>query len=346
LKATLATTAFSSVPFLFETSSPRKTLPTIPGVDDLAGGRFTHRMRDLYSNQTTQNELGYAQGAKSLAGITAIGIPHLRLLRSSRDPVESGFPSDLRDFPQRPHLALVSGWRQSHLPMVPAPHHPGNHLRRIAVTTEMFMPSKRQAVAQVIRLKNLKSGSRKITLGFDLRTAVSKKPGPTNSPREADNQIEFDSPRGCLIFEARHSQAVSVQGLDLKPTRVSGGRMLIIDLSLGPGEMKEFHYVNAIDQDRPTALAAYDSLQSNFSKIARDREQSFNSLITSARQFACYRFRSERASEESALPGQELQRICERGCPRDLSARPATWSFRNESTCHRLRRDPCNARRH
>ena len=256
----------------------------IPGVDDLAGGRFTHHMRDLYSNQTTQNELGYAQGAKSVAGITAIGIPPFGCCGVPETPWSPGFLLTCDIFLNgRTLLSYPDGDKVSYQWF---PHHILRETSSdgLLFTTEMFMPSKQQAVAQVIRVKNLKSASRKITLGFDLRAAVAKKPGPwfTNSPGEADNQIEFDSARGCLIFEARHSQAVSVQGLDPKPARVREGRMLIIDLSLGPGEMRELHYVNAIDQDRRTALAAYDSLQSNFSRIARDHEQSFNNLSKSA----------------------------------------------------------------
>jgi hypothetical protein len=73
LKASLATTALSAVPFHAEIGKPRVSMPPVPTVSDLAGGRFTHRMRDLYSNQTTHNELGYVQTTKSVSGITVTG---------------------------------------------------------------------------------------------------------------------------------------------------------------------------------------------------------------------------------------------------------------------------------
>ncbi|MFZ1973766.1 MAG: hypothetical protein WAU89_13030 [Candidatus Acidiferrales bacterium] len=151
-------------------------------------------------------------------------------------------------------------------------------------TTETFMPAKQRAVAQAIRIENLSGGSRKITLGFDMRAAVAKKTTQwiTNSPGEADNQIHWEATRGCLVFEAQHSPAISVQGIFPKATRVEAGRMIVVEVTLGPRETKEFHYVNAVDGDRQMALGTYDALQANFSEVSRENENAFNSLLSSA----------------------------------------------------------------
>jgi hypothetical protein len=284
LKATLATTALSAVPVRFETAKGRKSLPAIPTVADLAGDRFTHRMRDLYSNQTAQNELGYAQAAKSVAGITAIGIPPFGCCGVPDTPWSPGFLLTCEIFLNGRVLIAYPDGDQVTFQWFPHRIVRETSADGLLFTTEMFMPTKRPAVAQIIRVRNLTSASRKITLGYDMRAGVAKKPGPwfTNSPGEADNQIEYTTNRGCLVFEARHSQAVSVQGISPKPDRVADARMLIFELTLGPAETKELHYVNAIDQDRQSALATYDALQSNLLEVARDNEQSFNSLIRSA----------------------------------------------------------------
>ena len=241
-------------------------------------------MRDLYSNQTAQNELGYAQAAKSVAGITAIGIPPFGCCGVPETPWSPGFLLTCEIFLNgRILIAYPDGDKVTYQWF---PHRVVRETSAdgLQFTTEMFMPAKRRAVAQIIQIKNLKTASRKITLGFDLRAAVAKKPGPwfTNSPGEADNQIEFCADRGYMAFEARHSQAVSVQGISPKPDHAAEARMLIFELTLGPGETKELHYVNAIDQDRQSALATYDALQSNLREVARDHELSFNSLIRSA----------------------------------------------------------------
>src|SRR5207249_3645844 len=97
-----------------------------------------------------------------------------------------------------------------------------------------------------------------------------------------DNLIEWNAERGCLVFEARHTQAVSVQGITPKAARADSGRMLVIQLALGPGETKEIQYANAVEGDRQTAVVAYDDLQANFSQIAVEHERAFNGLIRSA----------------------------------------------------------------
>jgi len=284
LRTTLATTALSALPLRFPSSRQRKSLPAIPSADDLAGGRFTHRMRDLYSNQTTQNELGYAQAAKSVAGITAIGIPPFGCCGVPETPWSPGFLLTCELFLNGRILLSYPEGDQVTYQWFPHRIVRETSADGLRFTTEMFMPSQQRAVAQVIRVKNLRTSSRRARLGFDMRAGVARKPGPwfTNSPGEADNQIQFDEQRGCLVFEARHSQATSVQGLDPKPAQANEGRMLVIELSLGPGETREFHYLHTIDQDRPSALAAYDSLQSDFSRLARAQENSFNHLIRSA----------------------------------------------------------------
>jgi len=198
LKATLATTALSAVPVRFEGVQLRKGLPPIPTVADLAGDRFTHRMRDLYSNQTAQNELGYAQAAKSVAGITAIGIPPFGCCGVPDTPWSPGFLLTCEIFLNGRILISYPDGDQVTFQWFPHRIVRETSAEGLLFTTEMFMPAKRRAVAQIIRVKNLRTATRKITLGFDMRAGVAKKPGPwfTNSPGEADNQIEFNAEFG------------------------------------------------------------------------------------------------------------------------------------------------------
>jgi hypothetical protein len=151
-------------------------------------------------------------------------------------------------------------------------------------TTETFMPSRQRAVAQIIRVQNLSSSSRTIALGFDMRAAVSKKTTVwiVNSPGEADNSIHWDSERGALIFQAQHSAAVSVQGLSPGPSRVEHDRMIVTDVTLGPGQSKEFHYVDVVEGTPEAALATYDKIQSNFDQAVHQNEVDFNSLLRAA----------------------------------------------------------------
>ncbi len=58
--------------------------------------------------------------------------------------------------------------------------------------------------------------------------------------------------------------------------------MIVSDVTLGPGETKEFHYVNAVDGTPEAALAAYDRIQSGFDQAMHQNEVDFNSLLRAA----------------------------------------------------------------
>jgi len=284
LKSSLAATA---LPRIAAASLPvaRKHLPQIPTVNDLAGDLLTHTWRDLYNSPTTQNEYGYVQATKSVSGLTALSLPPFACCGVPDMPWSPGFLLTCELFLNgKLLLAYPPGGDTIAYRWYPHRFVRESEVDGLKFTTETFMPAKRRAAAQSIRVRNLGSMSRKITLGFDMRAAVAQKTTQwmVNSPGEADNAIHWDSSRGALIFEAQHSRAVSVQGISPKPKRVDSGRMLVLDLELGPGETQELHYINVVDADSKDALADYDELQSGFAQFSRENESAFNSLIRSA----------------------------------------------------------------
>jgi hypothetical protein len=285
LKAGVAATALGGIPRVADLPEKRGHLEAIPTLNDLAADRLVHRFRDLYSSPTTQNEFGYVQAAKSVSGLTALSLPPFACCGVPDTPWSPGFLLTCELFLNGKILLSDSpGGGELHYQW-----HPHRIVREaqadeLEFTTETFMPSKRRAVAQSIRIRNVGSVARNITLGFDLRAAVTKKTTSwlATSPGEADNTIDWDASRGCLIFEAQHSPAVSVQGIRPKPSRLEAKRRLIVRMALGPGETKELHYVNAVEGDRETAQATYDDLQARFADVEAENERAFNSLIQSA----------------------------------------------------------------
>jgi len=272
------------VPLYAAKTGAKKPLPAVPRVSDLAGAPLAHRYRDLYSTPTTQNEYGYVQAAKSVSGITAVSLPPFGCCGVPETAWSPGFLLSCELFLNgRILLSYPNGDQLSYR------WHPHRIERETRVdglrfATETFMPAKRRAVAQSIRVTNLGNALRTLTLGFDMRAAVAKKTTPwfTYSPGEADNRVDWDSGRGCLVFTAQHSEAVSVQGITPKANRVDGGRMLIFEMTLGAGQTKELHYVNTVDSEAPMALQDYDDLQANFVQAVKENEQAFNGLFKSA----------------------------------------------------------------
>jgi TAT (twin-arginine translocation) pathway signal sequence len=285
LQASLATAALPAVPSSISGRAVRTHLPSIPTVNDLAADRLVHTWRDLYNLPTTQNELGCVQATKSVSGLTALSVPPFACCGVPDTPWSPGFLITCELFLNGKILLAYSPGGDT-LAYQWYPHRFVRETRAdgLQFTTETFMPAKHRAAAQLIRVRNLGTSARNMTLGFDMRAGVANKTTAwfINSPGEADNAIHWDSGRGTLMFTAQHSPAVSVQGIGPKANRIEHGRMLSFDVTLGPGETREFRYVNVVEGNEKDALAAYDDLQSRFNEVERENESTFNSLLKSA----------------------------------------------------------------
>jgi hypothetical protein len=147
------------------------------------------------------------------------------------------------------------------------------------------MPSQQPAVCASIAVRNETGEPRRVRIGFDLRAGVTAKrdqPMRVGTVAEHDNRLTTDPARGCIVFEARHTRAFSVQGVAPRPDRIEHGRMLVYEFSLAPGETKTFHHANVIGDDGEAAVKLYDQLQARFEQLATENEERFTSLIRSA----------------------------------------------------------------
>src|SRR6266446_5441204 len=196
LKASMAATALSAVPPTVA-AKPDGPLARIPTLTDLAGARLSHRMRDLYSNLTTQNELGYVQATKSVSGITALSLPPFGCCGVPDTPWSPGFLLSCELFLNGRILLAYPGGDEIAYRWFPHRVMRETKVEGLKFTTEMFMPAQQRAVAQSIRVTNLGKARRRVTLGFDMRAAVTKKTTSwfVNSPGEADNSIHWDAGR-------------------------------------------------------------------------------------------------------------------------------------------------------
>jgi hypothetical protein len=268
-----------------EIQSRRRNLPSPPGLSDLASDRLAYQFRDLFNCPAAMNEYGYGQVGKSVAAITAISFPPYaccgppemewspgyvltcELFLDGRFVAISAAPDGTVEYQWFPHCVVRN-----------------QTVDNLRFTTRMFLPAKQRAVLQSIRVQNLSGSSRRFTLSFDLRGSVAKKTNPwfANSPGEADNHISFDQSRGCLIFEAQHSQAAAVQGFHRPPDRIEQKRMLVFDLQLGPNESHQLNFAVALAEDSRRSLEIYERLQANYTDIEKQSEASFQSLLQAA----------------------------------------------------------------
>lgn len=283
LKGTAASAAYGALLPATLHAAAQPQLPPLPGLTDLASDRITHRFRDLYSTPATQNEWGYVKAAKSATAITAVSFPPYACCGIPEMAWSPGYLTTCELYVDG-SLLVVSPESESSYTWYPHCIVREARASGLAFTTRTFMPSRQRCVAQSIVVKNMDSGSRTFTLGFDLRAAVTCKTEPwfANSPGEADNRIETDAARGRVVFEAQHTQAVSVQGFTPIPHYAREQRMLVFEFTLAAGESRELHYVNAIAANRAEAVALYEHAQDGFAALVRQNEETFASLVRAA----------------------------------------------------------------
>lgn len=261
-------------------------LPSVPKPADLASDRLVHHFRDYFNPPAAQNESGYLQATKSVSGITVIsfppfcccGIPEMPFSPGNLTTCETFLNGQILTSYPAPAGEVAFTWYPHHIVRETVVH-------GIRFTTQTFLPSRQRAAAELIVAKNGSQERRKISLGFDLRAGVTvkrEKPWFVNSSAEADNKLTPSDSHGCVIFEAQHSRAVSVQGVSPRPARIEHRRMLVHELSLNPGEARTFHYVNVIGEDKDATLAAYDRLQATFEHLLDENEQRVTGILRSA----------------------------------------------------------------
>ncbi|HXX02496.1 MAG TPA: hypothetical protein VEJ00_14870 [Candidatus Acidoferrales bacterium] len=264
---------------------PKGALSSPPSLADLASDRLTYRLRDLFNCPVAMNELGYAQTGKSVSAITAISFPPYACCGVPETTWSPGFLLTCEVFLNGRYLAIAAS-PDGNVEYQWFPHCVvrTQTAERLRFTTRMFLPSKRRAVAQSIAVKNLSGARRLFTLGFDMRGAVAKKAKPwfVNSPGEVENRVTWDAHRGCLLFEAQHSEIAAAEGFHPVPSRVDQMRMLHFDLELGAGEQKELNFVLAIAENGRAALGLYDGLQAGFADVEKENELALASLVEAA----------------------------------------------------------------
>lgn len=272
-------------PKLAAQAAAKRKLVSPPALVDLASDRLTYQFRDLFNCPATMNEFGYAQVTKSVSAITAMTFPPYGCCGVPETAWSPGFLITCELFLNGRFLGIAAP-PEGKVEYQWFPHCVvrSQTAEQLRFTTKLFLPNKQRAVAQTIKVKNVGKQHRKFTLGFDMRGAVAKKTKPwfTNSPGEADNKITWDAQRGCLLFEAQHTEAAAAQGFRPAPNRMEHRRMLVFEMELGPGEERQINFIASVAGNGKDALALYDDLQAKFDALEIENETSLTSLIRAA----------------------------------------------------------------
>jgi hypothetical protein len=263
-----------------------RKLPAMPSLSDLASVRMPHNFMELFNLPIAQNDWGYAQAVKSVSAITAITFPPYTCCGMPAIPWSPGllstceliFNDRLASISDDPARAVVYQWFP-HCVIREQALDDG-----IRIRTTMFLPPEQRAVMQRIEVRNTGPKTATMTLGFDMRAAVTKKTKAwmNELPGEGDNQRTWDASKGRLTWVAQQSKAAAAQGIHPPPDSVEGGNVLQYHITLAPGAEEELHFVAAIAEDAATANSMHDRLQANFTQLESRCQQRFIQLLNSA----------------------------------------------------------------
>jgi hypothetical protein len=106
-----------------------------------------------------------------------------------------------------------------------------------------------------------------LKLGFDASVTHALRPwASAEAPGEWDNDCAVDDARRRVVFTARHSAAVSVQGLDTRDCRMLP-RGVEVGATLAPGETWRVAYVHVVAADTDGAHAVYDRIAADVPRV-------------------------------------------------------------------------------
>lgn len=245
----------------------------IPTVEDLEAEPLVHRFGDLFNPPALTNFRGTAQAAVDITAIRSLSFPPFSCSDAFppinwNDSLTGGLFVDDRYF-------LASGdavtflWRPDRVTRTV--EHRGLLLESVTV-----LPAGRMAALVRLRVTNRDGAHRRVRLRFGIKSTVTMTVNGWDQavgPAEHDNEITIDRDRVALMCSARHSAAVSLQGVTPRGSSVDS-KGIDLEREIAPGASCEVYYINVIDDDGQDARRVYDEIAADpSSEIARVREE-------------------------------------------------------------------------
>ncbi len=246
----------------------------IPTVGDLASAPMTHRFGDLFNPPGLTNFLGCVQVDLDPTGVRSLNFPPY----ACSDVNTASLYLDGRFFPAT-GAAVTHTWT------------PDRVVREadvdgLRLTTVTALALGRMAVVVQIAVENRSGAARTVELGLGLRASVTKAAERWNDalpPRETEHDAEVDDGRGAVLFTARKSPAVQLQGATPRPDTVRPDG-LHYSIRLGAGETWRAAYVQTIAETADDARRTYDALvrdvPGELDRVRRDWDAELKAVFT------------------------------------------------------------------
>jgi hypothetical protein len=234
----------------------------IPTVGDLKSAPMTHRFGDLFNPPGLTNFLGCVQVDFDPVGVRSLNFPPF----ACSDVNTASLYLDGRFFPAT-GAAVTHVWYP-------------DRVERTAEVDGLFLKTVtalalgRMAVVVEVEVENRGGAERTVDLMLGLRASVTKAVERWNDampPRETEHDAEVDDARGAVLFTAKKSAAVQLQGASPKPDAIRPDG-LFYTVRLGAGQAWRLSYVQAVAETAEAAREAYDTLVADVpAELARVR---------------------------------------------------------------------------
>ncbi len=222
----------------------------IPSVDDLKSSPMVHRACDLYNPPALANSLGVLQAEVDITGLRCLNFPPF----STSFSLSGAFVLHGRHF-QSLGVPVTLTW------------YPDRVDREAQIDQLLVKSTTVLAVgemAAIVRVEVTNRGSSEVETiaGINIQGCLGKHIRPWNDaypPHELNNVTRVDNERSAIVFSARESSAVAVQGVFPQPEtmRATGIRYA---LRLAAGESWTMSFVYAIGDSEEQAIALFDRL--------------------------------------------------------------------------------------
>lgn len=238
----------------------------IPDVEFLASSVMTHKFGDFFNPPGITNFLGVLQTEFDPTGISSLNFPPFAMAMNNTANL---FINDR--FFQATGRPVSYTWYPDRVERVA--EYQGLHIHTVTV-----LAVKKRAALIKILVENRTGQTKHVKIRLGCQGAITKKTsGWTHQfpPSEKNNKVEVDSKRKALIFSARESKAVMVQGMFPLPDVVND-RAMEYSFSLGTGTKWSASYVTTIAENASQSLEVYDQLITQVDKEIENTRLDWN----------------------------------------------------------------------
>ncbi|MFA4839035.1 MAG: hypothetical protein WC703_06135 [Candidatus Neomarinimicrobiota bacterium] len=241
----------------------------IPKVTDLISSSMTHRFGDVFNPPGLTNFVGTVQADIDLTGIRSLNFPPF----GTGQLLTAGLFLDGWYFPAT-GTPVTFYWRPDKIVREA-------EYRGLFLHSETVLLTGKNGVIIRLKVENRSGADRIVETKFGVAGAITKTLTKWNSfipPSEEENIIEPDPVRSAVIFKARNSQAVQIQGVfpfveAVDPSWIAGR------MRLAAGETKVIYYMSLVGDDPDAVIRQFDEIRSNPDAEIRKTEEDWNAEL-------------------------------------------------------------------